>query len=97
MYETPPQQLPAQPPECAGCGATAFGNRFWVPEHFPGVALCEACQFQQQQSQIHSNRNHSQNQLSPCESWEERVFSTNHEGMGKFTDESAKCFPIRSN
>ncbi|KAM7539032.1 hypothetical protein Aperf_G00000052039 [Anoplocephala perfoliata] len=81
-YETLPQQPPAQSPECACCGATAFDNSFWVSQHVPGVALCEACQFrQQQQIQINSTRDHNQDQPSPCETWEEQAFPNNHEGM----------------
>ena len=46
--------MPKQPPECAGCGATDSGDCFWIPQSFPGVALCESCQFQQL-SQHHQN------------------------------------------
>ncbi|VDO01838.1 unnamed protein product [Rodentolepis nana] len=71
----PPQNPLTQTTECAGCGATDFNNRFWVPQSVPGVALCETCQFQQQHLQVPSN------QIDQYERWENQVFQNNHGGL----------------
>uniref|UniRef100_A0A5K3EMD6 GATA-type domain-containing protein n=1 Tax=Mesocestoides corti TaxID=53468 RepID=A0A5K3EMD6_MESCO len=64
MFETvtcgPRPPVVAFSAECAGCGSTAAGNRFWVSHEGPHVALCETCQFQQHQ-QIASQTTHTPN------------------------------------
>lgn len=57
-----------------------------MAQNVPGVALCEACQFQQQQSQVHPNQIHNSHypSISQCERWEAQVLPTNHEALGKF-------------
>ncbi|KAH9281896.1 Transcription factor GATA-6 [Echinococcus granulosus] len=53
-YESRPLP-PNQSPECASCGATDIGGRFWVSHSVPGVALCETCQFQHHQQSHHQH------------------------------------------
>ena len=77
-----------QSPECAGCGTTDIGDRFWVPHSFPGVALCEACQFQQQRQQLsHQHQHYEQSRLEntpQSTQWCEHNFSTGDESPGMF-------------